>query len=270
MTIATGAVAAKAASANEKPRPFHIGKRGAGGPLRRFDTPKPKGARIVLAEDHPASVGATTRFPTRVFHASALDRVLKSGAHTSKIGKRVMKGKWRGFPIFTLTLTERATCPRSCAQWSSCYGNNLHMSQRVIADGYFETALWSELGALQARHPAGFVVRLHILGDFYDLPYVAQWQNALDSFPALHVFGYTAHDPEGELGAVLLNMALTRWDRFALRFSGAGFASMGAEVVDSAAGSEHLICPAQTGKTDCCATCALCWQSDRTIAFLRH
>jgi hypothetical protein len=28
--------------------------------------------------------------------------------------------------------------------------------------------------------------------------------------------------------------------------------------------------PAQTGKTDCCATCALCWHSDRTIAFLRH
>ncbi len=33
---------------------------------------------------------------------------------------------------------------------------------------------------------------------------------------------------------------------------------------------QSIPCPAQTGATDCCATCALCWQSDRSIAFKRH
>lgn len=29
-------------------------------------------------------------------------------------------------------------------------------------------------------------------------------------------------------------------------------------------------CPVQTGKTECCATCALCWQTERKIVFLAH
>lgn len=249
---------------------FHIGAREDGGSQRRFKTPKPKGARVVLHPEHPASAEARTLFPSRRRHAAMVQRVLKSGANASKIGRVVVKGKWRGFPIHTLTLEERATCPRSCQQWASCYGNNMHMAQRIVVDRYFEAALWKELKALQAGNPKGFVVRLHVLGDFKDESYVALWNNALDAFPALRVFGYTAHDPDGSIGAMLLKMSSERWDRFAIRFSGAGFQEMGAEVVDAAEDTPHLICPAQTGKTDCCATCALCWQSDRTIAFLRH
>lgn len=249
---------------------FNIGHREDGGSLRRFKTPKPQGARVVLAEDHPASANATTLFPTRVFHASLLPRLLKSGANASKIGKVVTKGKWATFPIYTLTLEERATCPRSCAQWASCYGNNMHLAERAIADDAMESRLWRELGELQRKHAAGFVVRLHILGDFRDVDYVELWDHALDEFPALRVFGYTAHAPGSEIGAYLREIATERWDRFALRFSGAGDASRGAEVVDSPEDTTALICPAQLGKTDCCATCALCWQSDRTIAFLRH
>jgi hypothetical protein len=249
---------------------FRIGKREDGGSLRRFKTPKPKGARVVLPDSHTASRNATTIFPSRVFHSSTVGRVLKSGANASKIGKAVTKGKWKGFPIYTLTLEERATCPRSCQQWASCYGNNMHMAQRIIPDKWFERVLWEELQALQGEYPRGFVVRLHILGDFFSVEYVQLWQRALVTFPALCVFGYTARDPEGEIGALLLTMASDGWERFAVRFSGAGFHSMGSEVVDSADETPHLVCPAQTGKTDCCATCALCWQSDRTIAFLRH
>ena len=33
---------------------------------------------------------------------------------------------------------------------------------------------------------------------------------------------------------------------------------------------DAILCPAQTGATDCCATCALCWQSLRSIAFRPH
>ena len=53
---------------------------------------------------------------------------------------------------------------------------------------------------------------------------------------------------------------LTRLDLFkAARVIGPG------ETDDQA-----ILCPAQTGATDCCATCALCWASTRTIAFRRH
>lgn len=33
---------------------------------------------------------------------------------------------------------------------------------------------------------------------------------------------------------------------------------------------DAILCPAQTGATDCCATCVLCWQSERSIAFRPH
>ena len=59
-------------------------------------------------------------------------------------------------------------------------------------------------------------------------------------------------------------------DRFAIRFSGLDAPTDGSVVVDHAGETRHMVCPAQLHKTDCCATCALCWQTDRTIAFLRH
>jgi hypothetical protein len=57
-------------------------------------------------------------FPSRVFDPDEVQRVLKDGHQSRKIGKFVTKGKMRGFPIFTLTLEERATCPRSCLAWA--------------------------------------------------------------------------------------------------------------------------------------------------------
>jgi hypothetical protein len=241
-----------------------------GGPLHRFPSIKPKGHRVNLRDDHPALAGATI-FPTRVFDVDEVPRVLISGVNSRKIGKTVMKGRWRGYPIFTLTLEERATCPSSCAEWRTCYGNSMHMARRVRAGDLFERYLWDELHEAQRSHPRGFVVRLHVLGDFYSVGYVSLWEQALADFPALRVFGYTARQPFTDpIGAALNRLVQLHEDRFALRFSGLDLSRNGAIVVDAAADTEHLICPAQTGKTECCATCALCWHSDRTIAFLRH
>lgn len=239
---------------------------------RRFVSIKPKEQprSVNLAEDHPALVEGRTLMPNRVFHASLVDRVLKSGRWSRKTGKLVTKGRWRGFPIFTLTLEERATCPRSCAQWRTCYGRNMPFAERIIHDGVFEARLWSELEALDRLHPDGFVVRLHILGDFYSIEYVAIWEAALSIFPALRVFGYTARSPFEPIGRELFVLTNRLPDRFSIRFSNGGFATGCAEVVDRAEDTSNIICPAQTGKTDCCATCALCWQSPKTIAFLRH
>lgn len=238
--------------------------------LRRFAGKlAPSGHGLTLSTLHPAHRSGRTVFPSRVFDPDEVDRLLKDGHQSRKIGKIVQKGPRRGWPIYTLTLEERATCPRSCAAWAFCYGNNMQAAERIAAGPALEARMWSELDALQAAHPAGFLVRLHVLGDFYSLAYVDLWRRALDAFPALAVFGFTAHGPESPIGEALMDMADAGWERFAIRFSGRPGHMRASRIAD---GDDPLAiaCPAQTGASDCCATCALCWQSERSISFRRH
>lgn len=237
---------------------------------RRFSAPKAKGRGVTLNVMHPAHRAGRSIFPSRVFDVDEVVRVLKSGHQSAKIGKVVAKGHLRGAPIFTLTLEERATCPRTCAAWAYCYGNNMQAAERIVAGPVLEAALWHELGALQAMFPAGFLVRLHVLGDFYSLAYVDLWRRALDEFPALYVFGFTARQIGTVIGDAIVAIATAEWRRFAVRVSGLAADRGGALVVDGVAGGIGVSCPAQNDLTDCCATCALCWQSDVTIQFRRH
>jgi hypothetical protein len=238
--------------------------------LRRHASVKPTGSRVILSALNPAYRAGRSIFASRVFEPQEVGRVLKDGHQSRKIGKFVTKGLRRGWPLFTLTLEERATCPRSCAAWSFCMGNNMQAAERITAGEALEQALWQELERLQAKHRRGFMVRLHILGDFYSADYVELWARALESFPALHVFGFTARDPAiSEIGARLLHMATTQWDRFAMRFSGLDGPMFGSQLMPDAHPAA-IQCPAQTGATECCATCALCWNSRRSIAFARH
>lgn len=241
--------------------------------LRRHQTAHKRKARgvggVVLSALDPAYRSGRTIFPSRVYDPGEVARVLKDGHQSRKIGKTVMKGPRRGWPIYTLTLEERATCPRSCKAWAFCYGNSMQAAERITAGDELLKALDGELKALQRHHPGGFMVRLHVLGDFYSPDYVRFWTSALDRFPALHIFGFTAHHPESEIGAMLFDVAADSWQRFAVRFSGFRGPVIGSQIgpdVDP----EAIMCPAQTGATDCCATCALCWHSRRSIGFERH
>jgi hypothetical protein len=177
-------------------------------------------------------------------------------------------------PIFTLTLPERETCPASCKEWLRCYGNNMHYAERIIPDRDFEELLELELRALNARYPGGFVVRLHVLGDFYSVPYVQLWGRMLEQLPALRVFGYTARDRDHRdgIGAELWGLVLEHWSRFAMRFSGVDEPEFGAVTVERDESSPHIVCPAQKDPAGlrCCANCALCWHTARTIAFEQH
>jgi hypothetical protein len=159
---------------------------------------------------------------------------------------------------------------RSCELWNSCYGNRMPWSIRNVHGPALLVKLFAELLGLQDRNPIGFVVRLHVLGDFYSVEYVEFWRLALNAFPALRVFGYTARDDE--IGAALRQLSLDSWDRFAIRSSGAKLADVPAAIVvrTEADAGNAIVCPAQTGKTDCCATCGLCWHSKRPIAFIQH
>jgi hypothetical protein len=245
-----------------------------GGPLTRLKGTKPGGRSMRLAKNHPAAVEGRTLFPKSVVSVDQSPRLFISGVNQRKIGKAVVKGRWKGMPIYCLTLEERATCPRSCDVWHDCYGNNMHWARRHAHGPALEHRIIDELLELNRVHPNGFVIRLHILGDFYSVGYVELWHELMKLLPGLHVFGFTAHDPESEIGA-----AIIRWMQWSneqtdarawIRFSGIDAYSLGALVIDRESDSRHVVCPAQTGETYCCGTCGLCWTMDKTIEFVRH
>lgn len=238
---------------------------------RRFQKHSKAGKPMVLADTHPAIVEGRSLFTKSANAGRGTGRVLISGHNQRKLGRRVTKGRWAGFEIYTLTLEERKTCPRTCLEWASCYGNRMPWSIRHPADDTLIAKLSVELAELQAKHSGGFVVRLHILGDFFSVDYVEKWGAWLDQFPALHVFGYTARQGD-EIATALSVLISVRWDRFAIRSSGAVLKNIPASVViDTKEQVNHeILCPVQSDKTACCATCALCWSTPKTIAFLRH
>jgi Gene product 88 len=239
--------------------------------LRRHGSVDP-GRGVTIGPLNPAFRGGRSIFPSRIFAPDEVARLLKSGHQSRKIGKEVRKGSRYGWPIFTLTLEERASCPRSCDEWASCYGNNMQAAERIEHGPELIAGLEVELAALQRAHPAGFMVRLHVLGDFYSAEYVSFWARMLAALPALHLFGFTARAPASEIGRLVDRMTLEAgWARCAIRFSGSLSKARASRVIgpgESDAGA--ILCPAQTGATETCGTCALCWHSERSIAFQRH
>lgn len=185
MNAITSVEAAKAASANDTGLSATDRRKGYrnGGSQRRFDSIDARGSRFRMPDDHPALVEGRTTMLKRVFAPGDVPRLLISGVNSRKIGKKVTKGPWRGFPIFTLTLEERATCPRTCTEWRSCYGSNMQYARRIEHGPEFERLLLAELEAKQRAHPAGFVVRLHILGDFYSVDYANLWGGGIGRIP---------------------------------------------------------------------------------------
>lgn len=137
-----------------------------------------------------------------------------------------------------------------------------------------EAKLKIEVERLAFLYPDGFVIRLHVLGDFYSAAYVGLWAQLLDQNPALRVFGYTARSPfDDPIGMALDRLSVSRWDRFAIRFSMAWRNERSAPTLwrrGRVPPKIGIVCPAQTGASDCCATCALCWQTKANIFFQVH
>lgn len=231
-------------------------------PQRRFTEHKPSGKPLTLALDHPAVVEGRAIFTSRTFEPKGF--LLKPGINQRKIGSHVAKGRWSGMPIFTLTLEERATCPRACEHWRDCYGNHMPFSKRYAHGKKLEDKLDSELAALSKAHPEGFVVRLHILGDFYSVHYVMSWGHWLQRFPKLYVFGYTARDKKEDIGIALQTVRKAFPDRWWVRWSHRDKEDW------LSTGKSGIVCPVQTDKTDCCGTCGLCWTVKKPIQFLVH
>lgn len=257
--------------------PGSRGPRGDGGP--KYDTSRQRrfigvgesnGPKVELGDWHPALRNGSTIFGQTVIPAARAERLFKSGMHNRKIGAIAQKGWLKGMPIFTLTLEERATCPSTCLEWATCYGNNMGRAPRLADDGTLTRRLWAELAYLAAHHSAGFVLRLHVLGDFYSTDYVQFWHDALTDFPMLHIFGFTARQPDDPIGRAVLGLMEDFEGRCIIRVSGGGLPELCSEVVDKGAAAIGIVCPAEKDADRCCATCGLCWTSTRTITFLRH
>lgn len=230
--------------------------------------------RRMPAINNPALLESRTLYPASVVDALPLD-ILKSGKHSSKIGGVVLKGKWRGMPIYTLTLEERATCPTSCHHWVSCFGNKMNFAVRMShkVPG-FGTLLAGNVKRLGVLHPGGFVVRLHVLGDFYSAAYVSLWEGLLDAVPALRVFGYSARwdVPADPVAAALVPLVMRRWERFAIRFSDAPIDECATVSLEHPmqVPADALVCPEQAGQSESCSQCCFCWHSKRRVAFVQH
>ncbi len=255
-------------------------------PSRRF-TDKPElnpGAVRGLAPDHPAMVGSRTLFPSTVVEVTEDEpsRLLVSGANNRKLGDVVAKGRFKGYALYGLSLEERATCPDDCAARAFCFGNGMQMARRHrIGDpDVFYDRLGMEVADLLGEHE-GLLVRLHVLGDFPSVDYVANWADLLEEWEQLAVYGYTARRSSkwggDEIGDAIEAVKERFPERFRIRWSSAVSRPDGAFIVDEVPTTSRIgdavVCPAQTDATACCATCGLCWEpsfASNAIAFIKH
>ena len=200
------------------------------------------------------------------------NNMLKRGKQNKKLGDKVKVKMWKGMTMYSLTLEERATCPTDCKQWDNCYGNNMPFAHRFDhTDPSFKPMLEQQLEELNRKHPEGFVVRLHVLGDFYDGLYITSWQLWLYKFENLHVFGYTHHQSDSQLGAMIGNVNRIYPDRFRIRFSDDENTKFSAHVRYVRQNyTDRIVCPEQLGQTESCTTCGYCWASDNPVVFLEH
>ncbi len=227
-------------------------------PPRRRMHRAPAGAQAAIANGR-------TLYPHQI-KFPATGKPLRPGNSNAKLGGYVTKGKWAGLRILTLALEERRTCPRSCAVWAKCYGDNMSLSLRTPHGRELERRLERQLERLNGP----VLVRLHELGDFYSAAYVGVWEGFLRRFPGLHVFGYTAWAPTTLIGAAVQAMNAAHPERCWIRTSGSG-ESMGAYVVQPGeTRPDAFLCPEQTGLVPNCGACGACWATRKNVAFVEH
>ncbi len=211
-----------------------------------------------------------TLFPKSRKGSDYTSRVLKPSTNI-KLGK-VMRKIWPDAKILTLTLEERKTCPSDCAMWTKCYGDNMPFAHRMsMGDGELRDRIEKEL----REHKGIVAVRLHVLGDFYSTGYVKFWADMMLRYPNLRVWGYTAHQPNSDIGRMIRDCNLAFTGRFLVRFSNQPKPIEEEGVYTCAvddADDDYITCPEQLGKVEDCGKCGLCMNPKvkKGIRFLRH
>jgi hypothetical protein len=227
-------------------------------------------------------VQTTTRYQKSIRQASENgpdSRPLKDGANNKKLGGRVKarvlaSTPYAGAKLMALTLVERATCPTSCLEWTTCFGDGMPFAHRFSADAALLSAVRRQLASLTAKGKRA-CVRLHVLGDFASVRYVKAWGVMLRQFPSLTAFGYSARGAgvatreDAEIWDAIAELNREFPDRILIRQSGTigdGSSIWGAVVAEqwSDLPAGVVRCPEQLAEGLSCATCGLCM--DRRIA----
>ena len=212
-----------------------------------------------------------TIYTNNVYNSISHNGWLLKVSNNKKLGKaKIVKGRHKNKFIYSLSLEERKTCPKSCFHWKTCYGNNMPFAHRFTADNNLMKKLDNELNLLSKKHKEGILIRLHVVGDFFSVKYVKFWEKMLGKYNNISIFGYTARTPYSSIGKEIVNLRNKIWDRFSVRFSNSVM-ELSANSQDLLNSKKGIICPEQLDKTKNCANCGLCWNNKvDNIIFKTH
>ena len=193
-----------------------------------------------------------------------------------KLGKKVIKGMYNNYKLKTVTLIERETCPSDCIHWSDCYGNNMPFAHRMKHNdqNLLQKRIYNEL--LNSTNQL-LLIRLHVLGDFFNVKYVKFWSIMLNTFKNIAIYGYTANNINSKIELsrdiakeiIKLNYSKHSHIRFSNDLTNS-FSANSYDVVKPVKG-KSILCPVQENKTANCGTCGLCWnQKSQSIIFKTH
>jgi len=218
----------------------------------------------------------TTIYKKNIFELENYQFKLLKPSTNKKLGKKVLKGKYKNYKFVTLTLVERETCPEDCWHWSDCYGNNMPFAHRMSAkdEQLLMNRIYNDL--LNSVNQL-LLIRLHVLGDFFSVKYVKFWRKMLNTFDNIALYGYTANNIKSiysDSRAIAKEIIkLNNNEHCHIRFSNdlkASFSANSYDIVKPVKGVS-IVCPVQENKTANCGTCGLCWnQKDQQIIFKTH
>ena len=193
-----------------------------------------------------------------------------------KLGKKVIKGMYNNYKLKTVTLIERKTCPADCVHWDDCYGNNMPFAHRIDHkdQNLLQKRIYNEL--LNSTNQL-LLIRLHVLGDFFNVKYVKFWSIMLNTFKNIAIYGYTANNINSKIELsrdiakeiIKLNYSKHSHIRFSNDLNNP-FSANSYDIVKPVKG-KSILCPVQENKTANCGTCGLCWnQKTQSIIFKTH
>jgi len=175
-------------------------------------------AHKVIDKDSKTAHIGVTMYGKNVFDLKDYKFKVIKPSTNQKLGKKILRGKFKGAKIYTVTLEERATCFRGCEHWLDCYGNNMPFAHRIKVGASLIPRLNHELNVIDKKNKP-YTIRLHVLGDFYSVEYVKFWIDQLNKRPLLSIYGYTRWHIGTDIGD---RIAMHNHDpRFAIRFSNA-------------------------------------------------
>jgi len=197
----------------------------------RFDRTGEHCENLWLPSDwRDAAREGRSAIPSRVREPREGEDVLKSSVNNGKLkGPQFVVGIPAGQASYTLPLPEVESCPPSCRFIDPdsnvpCKAMSYWTLTRYRFGTAFSACIATNLDALDARHPNGYWVYLHVSGDFDvyrndDPEYALMWEQHLQRRSALNVWGNTHCRRAGMIGRVLTRMNAMPGRRSVIRFS---------------------------------------------------